>query len=174
MKERKTKLELAKGSIQQDLLEAPETELRLAQDSRELIIVILAHLNEPVLDVDVLGKILGLVKEFTGFEAIGIRLREDEDFPYAVAAGFSNDFIATENSLCCRTEYGEIVRDSNGYPVLECICGEVIRGRTDPSLPFFTPGGSFWTNSRTELLAVCRQQKWEFWVAELSESFGPG
>ena len=32
------------------------------------------------------------------------------------------------------------------------MCGEIIRGRTDPSLPFFTAGGSFWTNCRSKLL----------------------
>lgn len=34
------------------------------------------------------------------------------------------------------------------------MCGNVLQERIDPSLPFFTPGGSFWTNSTTELLAT--------------------
>jgi PAS domain S-box-containing protein len=33
------------------------------------------------------------------------------------------------------------------------MCGSVINGRFDPSQPFFTPNGSFWTNSTTELLS---------------------
>jgi light-regulated signal transduction histidine kinase (bacteriophytochrome) len=33
------------------------------------------------------------------------------------------------------------------------MCGNVIRGRTDPSHPFFTRCGSFWTNCTTHLLA---------------------
>jgi hypothetical protein len=33
------------------------------------------------------------------------------------------------------------------------MCGNVISGRFDPSKPFFTSRGSFWTNSTTELLA---------------------
>ena len=33
------------------------------------------------------------------------------------------------------------------------MCGNVICGRFDPSKPFFTKRGSFWTNSTTELLA---------------------
>ena len=32
------------------------------------------------------------------------------------------------------------------------MCGVVISGRTDPSLPFFTEKGSFWTNSTTEFI----------------------
>ena len=37
--------------------------------------------------------------------------------------------------------------------MLECMCGNVLCGRTDSKLPFFTEAGSFWTNSTTELLA---------------------
>ena len=33
------------------------------------------------------------------------------------------------------------------------MCGNVICGRFDPSKPFFTAKGSFWTNCTTELLA---------------------
>ena len=34
------------------------------------------------------------------------------------------------------------------------MCGNVICGRFDPSKPFFTARGSFWTNCTTELLAT--------------------
>ncbi|HMA62829.1 MAG TPA: PAS domain S-box protein, partial [bacterium] len=44
------------------------------------------------------------------------------------------------------------ITDFEGNPVLECMCGNVIRGRYDPELPFFTEFGSFWTNSTTKLL----------------------
>jgi len=152
MKERETKREPAKGSIGQDRLEALKSKLRLAVESRELAIEILALLNERVVKIDLIGRILRLVKEFSAFEAVGIRLREGEDFPYCVTDGLSNDFIEEENCVCHRDACGEIVRDSEGYPILECMCGEIIRGRTDPSLPFFTAGGSFWTNSRSKLL----------------------
>jgi PAS domain S-box-containing protein len=48
---------------------------------------------------------------------------------------------------------GEPLRDSGGNPVLECMCGNILQGRFDPAKPFFSPRGSFWTNSTTELLA---------------------
>ena len=47
----------------------------------------------------------------------------------------------------------ELVRDSHGNPVLEGMCGNVLCGRFDPRLPFFTENGSFWRNSTTQLLA---------------------
>jgi hypothetical protein len=46
-----------------------------------------------------------------------------------------------------------ISNTAEGLPKLECMCGSIIRGRTDSSLPYFTRGGSFWTNSTTDLLA---------------------
>ena len=37
--------------------------------------------------------------------------------------------------------------------MLECMCGNVLCGRFDPTKPFFTAHGSFWTNSTSSLLA---------------------
>ncbi len=38
------------------------------------------------------------------------------------------------------------------------MCGNVIRGRFDPSRSFFTERGSFWTNATTELLATTTEK----------------
>jgi len=48
--------------------------------------------------------------------------------------------------------------DIVGNPVLECMCGNVIQGRFDPDLPFFTKNGTFWTNSTTDLLASTNEE----------------
>ena len=58
-----------------------------------------------------------------------------------------------ENRLCLRDAAGNAVRDLSGNPVLECMCGNVLCGRFNPALPFFTAKGSFWTNGTSELLA---------------------
>jgi PAS domain S-box-containing protein/putative nucleotidyltransferase with HDIG domain len=69
-----------------------------------------------------------------------------------VSTGFPTHFLKAENYLCARDAAGEIIRDSEGNPYLEGKCGNVLCGRTDPSLPFFTENGSFWTNSTTKRL----------------------
>ena len=114
---------------------------------------ILELLNQAGNRTDLIKDILFLIKAITGFEAVGIRLREGDDFPYYETIGFSKDFVKAERYLCARDQTGEFIRDSEGNPYLECMCGNIICGRTNPSLPFFTEGGSFWTNSTTELLA---------------------
>ncbi len=89
----------------------------------------------------------------SGCEAVGIRLREGEDFPYFETAGFPARFVRMENQLCAVDSQGRRLRDGQGNPVLECMCGNILCGRFDPARPFFTVRGSFWTNSTTQLLA---------------------
>jgi PAS domain S-box-containing protein len=88
-----------------------------------------------------------------GCEAVGIRLKEGDDYPYCETRGFPPEFVQAENSLCYRDPSGAVQRDTVGNPVMACMCGNVICGRFDPAKPFFSPAGSFWTNSTTQLLA---------------------
>ncbi len=132
----------------EDISERKSSELRL-----KLAKEILETLNRPNDIQKLINDILHLIKEHTGIEAVGIRLKDGEDYPYYVSNGFPPQFLDTENRLCAYDDVGKIIRDSQGNPVLECMCGNILCGRTDPSLPFFTAGGSFWTNSTTKLLA---------------------
>jgi hypothetical protein len=102
---------------------------------------------------DFIRDILFFIKVVTGLEAIGIRLQEGDDFPYFETIGFSKNFVKAEKYLCARDHAGNLIRDDKGNPFLECMCGNIICGRTDPSHPFFTKAGSFWTNSTTALLS---------------------
>ena len=97
--------------------------------------------------------IVTLVQKETQIESIGLRLIDGFDFPYYVTRGFSQDFVEKENFLCARDKNGRVIKGPHGLPKLECMCGKIIRGRTDSSLPHFTRGGSFWTNSTTDFLA---------------------
>ena len=47
-----------------------------------------------------------------------------------------------ENSLCARDAVGQPIRDSNGYPIQECMCGNIIHERFDQSKSFFTNTGN--------------------------------
>lgn len=121
---------------------------------REIGSMMLQILNEPTSLKDSIQKILRLLKDRTGFDAIGIRLQDGEDFPYFVYDGFPKDFIVEENSLTVRDLAGNLCRDCDGKVSLECACGLVISGKTDPTIPIFTSGGSFWTNESFPLLEL--------------------
>jgi GAF domain-containing protein len=103
---------------------------------------------------EAIGEIVLMVQAATGLEAAGVRLVDGLDFPYYFTRGFDQDFVEAESSLCARDQAGEMIRDSDGNPYLDCMCGNVIAGRTDPSKPFFTRGGSFCSNGTTGLLAT--------------------
>jgi len=97
----------------------------------------------------ILGEVLRIVREALDIEAVGIRLQEGEDYPYFAFDGFQDEHILLENELCVTNLEGQLMRDDVGNTVLDCMCGNILRGRFDPSMPFFTEGGSFWTNSAT-------------------------
>jgi PAS domain S-box-containing protein len=127
---------------------------QLASESeRETAIKILALANESKDTRTLFRNILRFVRNWSGCQSVGIRLEDGDDYPYYEYSGFDEDFISKERSLCARDLQGQLIRDTDGSPVLECMCGNIIKGRFDPSKPFFTPGGSFWSNCTTALLA---------------------
>ena len=67
-------------------------------------------------------------------------------------------FLLTENTLIARDKNGGPCRDKNGNISLECTCGLVISGQTDPANPLFTKGGSCWTNNSLPLLDLPANQ----------------
>jgi PAS domain S-box-containing protein len=101
-----------------------------------------------------LNAVIRLLRRWTDCEAVGVRLRQGEDYPYYTTVGFSEQFVKTENSLCAVDQAGEPVRDPAGRPMLECLCGAVIEGRFDPTQPFFSARGAFYTGSTSRLLAM--------------------
>ena len=86
------------------------------------------------------------------YDAVGIRLQKDDDFPYFASDGFSRQFLATENSLVALNSLGCPARDDNGQILLECSCGLVLSGKLDPADPLASQGGSIWTNNSADIL----------------------
>ena len=131
--------------------------LKRAEDERETTIDFLGLVNRSRGTRELVQGATAFFQERSGCEAIGIRLREGDDYPYFEACGFSRKFILLENSLCARNSSGKLIQDACGNPLIECMCGNVICGQIDPSKSFFTAHGSFWTNCTTELLASTTQ-----------------
>lgn len=130
------------------------TERKRSEEYRRLTTDALHVLNTPGEIPSLMTDIVTLIQRWGGYDAVGLRLRTGDDFPYYVQAGFSDEFVQAENSLCARDRDGALVHDAAGQPVVECTCGLVLTGRTDPSKPFFTEGGSFWTNESSKLLEL--------------------
>lgn len=114
---------------------------------REMGREIIRDLNETGDLKETVGRVLDTLRRRTGADAVGLRLQEGEDYPYFDQQGFSRDFLLTENTLLERGQDGAVCRDANGRVSLECTCGLVLAGKTDPANPLFTRGGSCWTNN---------------------------
>jgi hypothetical protein len=122
-------------------------------DSNKFAEKILSLLNSNKPKDFLFADIVTIVQKETGIESIGLRLQDGFDYPYYVTRGFSRDFVEKEKFLCVFDNNGKPVKGHQGLPKLECLCGDIIRGRVNSSLPHFTRGGSFWTNSTTDFLA---------------------
>lgn len=99
-------------------------------------------------EVDKFTNILELLREFTGVEALGIRLKEDDSFPFHAALGYPSEIMERVPSFC----ENDCNAPGEEEPVL-CMCETVLAGGADPSLPYFSERGGFWTNSVSELSA---------------------
>jgi hypothetical protein len=104
----------------------------------------------------------GILKEIQALswcESVAIRLHSRGDFPYYAHVDFHEFFVSKETSLNIKDEGGHVVLDADGTPVVECMCGNVLKRRFNPNFPFFTAKGSFWTNSTTTLLATMTDEE---------------
>jgi PAS domain S-box-containing protein len=113
------------------------------RDSRRdsVTLQLLNAVNEAKTPVESVEAVLSIIKELTGADALAIRLRSKGDYPYYATKGFPKSHITLESSLLKPDE----------ATVLDCMCGHVIQGRSDPNRPFYTASGSFWTGSSTRL-----------------------
>jgi PAS domain S-box-containing protein len=111
------------------------TERKRAEAYREMVREVLQILNDPGDLRDSIQRVLAAMKTRTGFDAVGIRLQDGDDFPYFAQDGFPKDFLVTENTLTERGADGGLCRNKDGSVSLECTCGLVISGKTDPDNP---------------------------------------
>jgi PAS domain S-box-containing protein len=129
------------------------TERKLNEADHETMLALLRLYNASNNTQELIRTVTAELQRWSRCEAVGIRLQDGDDFPYYETRGFPAEFVQAENYLCARDANHELLRDSRGDPVLECMCGNILCGRFDPRQPFFTSGGSFWTNSTSRLLA---------------------
>ncbi len=119
---------------------------------QKFLINILQLLNKKEKGINIIKEIIILLKNFIKIEAVGIRLKENDDYPFYETSGFPKHFIENENFLCEKNKNDKIIIDKNGKPILHCICGNIINKKIDPKSKLYTKNGSFWTNSLTEVL----------------------
>jgi PAS domain S-box-containing protein len=125
----------------------------LAQRLQELSVTILRILSDDEPISVTLERVVETIRSVLQLDAVGVRLRSGDDFPYASHVGFTADFVQHENRL--RPASADECSWSDQAPY-ECLCGMVISGKVEEASPAFTQDGSFWLNVEPSFSRVRR------------------
>jgi PAS domain S-box-containing protein len=130
------------------------TERKIIENRQRFFGKVLEILNKASKINVLTSKLVKEIKSFTNFDAVGIRLESEDDYPYYSSEGFSYDFLKDEKFVCSKLNNGKNKTDSNGKPVLECSCGLVISGKVDKDKPNVTKKGTLWTNYSRDIIGI--------------------
>jgi len=133
---------------------------------------ILKLLNESRIKDSIIRLLLQHIKEFTLVDAIGIRLKQGEDYPYYEVNGFTDAFVKQGGSLYNYNGNGALINTSNGKPLLACMCGRIIKGNTESNKSYFTDFGSFWLNDLEKHLKAQDSKGHEYFTNKHCFEFG--
>ena len=77
------------------------------EEERDIAAGFLRLVNESRGKEDLVRAAVTFFQEKSGCEAVGIRLKEGDDYPYYEARGFPQEFVLLENRLCARDDAGQ-------------------------------------------------------------------
>jgi len=126
--------------------------------TNETAVALLRLVNEAENLPDLAQAACAFMQNWTGCEAIALRLRRGDDFPLYHNIGLAADFHEAEYSLCSFDETGGVLRDEEGKPALQCMCGRIISGRAKRRGRFYTTNGSFFSGNVDEYMAETRER----------------
>lgn len=132
------------------------TDRKHNEERWRLIVEILEILNISLEKTDAIRSILLLLKEYSGLDAVGIRLKQGSDYPLYEVIGRDNAYVKKDMSLCQKPKGKEGETDQSDE--LLCLCGKVLSGRLDKDAPYRTKGGSFWSNDMDILLPKLKKR----------------
>jgi len=116
---------------------------------RRLMANVLAILNRPNEWQALIEDILLAVQDALGMEAVAVRLKQGNSYPYALAEGFPEEFLAEADRQCPVFAVPGSV--DTGNELSECTCARIVRGESSCGRSVLTAGGSFWCNSMSAL-----------------------
>ncbi len=146
----KKTLDEAETATDESLSNGPDrvdTAPNLALETQAVAVRTLRLLNRGRSGGQTVTEILGLVRSFTSFEAGAVRLFEEDHLTLLASQGFPSDFALPEKHLCVNQVRGRLPKGEPGNVDSQCFCAKFLNGDVNALLPFFTEGGSFWTNN---------------------------
>ncbi|NVL92917.1 MAG: hypothetical protein HWN71_07780 [Desulfobacterales bacterium] len=117
---------------------------KLSEDFRDLSHRILHFASRGVPTIDFLREVSKMLMDFSGCDAVELRLKGGENYSRCEANRHAKQFFRFEIIPRAQNEDGENIPGSQKDSGFERLCNYIIHGHIDPSLPFFTKNGSFW------------------------------
>jgi PAS domain S-box-containing protein len=126
------------------------TKQKQMEKRRDFLNKILSELNHKLRDENIIDKLADLFKEFSGADAIGIRIEQDNSFPYVVC-DLPEKTYDSPDDLCNPVKDGEIRQDAQGRFTFDCLCCSILSQKIkEIKSPNVTSKGSFWINNISE------------------------
>ena len=123
-----------------------ETERKRMEETLQYYHHFLKILNRHTEMIPMLKEVVAGVRKLTCCSAVGIRILDEEgNIPYEAYEGFPRRFYESESPLSINSD--------------QCMCINVIKGAVDLKLPYYTEGGSFYTNGTTRFLATVSEEE---------------
>ena len=120
---------------------------------------VLALLNRDDNIKGIINELADLFKEFSKADVVGIRVREEDKFPYYVTKSIFDSLHKDPESLCVPVEEGEVHYDKRGRLIFDCLCYSVISMSVKDKKYHFTEKGSFWVNNlsgQKDIAVLCK------------------
>jgi PAS domain S-box-containing protein len=131
------------------------TDRKRAEAERESTIHLLSLLNKHSDLNELITEVAEFMREWSGCEEVDIQLGEDGNILYFETEDYSEKFAQPEKSA--GADEGAVMIERSDT-ALRCMCGEVMCDRINACRENFTPNGSFWTNSVTDILGVFEKE----------------
>lgn len=123
-------------------------------DASSLYSRILSDVSQAVPRMDFLKGVTKMLLDFAGCDQVLLRLAERERLFLCEARQDREPLVRAEVLSSTHNEKGEAIPCRGVKTVLEHLCRKIVSGDFDPSLPFFTPKGSFWTGDMEKALSA--------------------
>ena len=147
---RTAELRAVNARLSQELVER-----KIAEREREMMIELLRMINRAKGIRELATGLTMFLRERTGCGSVGVRYRAGSGYPFIETTGILDEYARAGSFLCRLGEEREPAVAERVIPTRECLCGAIVPGEADPSLPGFTGERTFWTNSVSALLAEC-------------------
>lgn len=129
----------------------------LAEDFYLLSHQILRYASRALPRLDFIREISNMLIDFSGCDVVEIRLKRYEKYYRYEISRDNKHLFQWEYTPCLRTEDDKLIPCSKDDSGIETLYKDILLGRFNPALPFFTKGGSFWTNDLNNLQALYEQ-----------------